>query len=339
VRGTLPWAWYADPEILRREQERIFRSAWSYVGHTGELAARGDYVAREIGLTPVVVVHDGDGLRAFVNVCPHRAHQVAAGAGRRETLQCGYHAWTYALDGKLRSAPRSDSEPGFDKDSISLAPAQVDTIGPLVFANADPEAPPLADTVGRLPDLLREHGVELGSLAFRLRSHSSVEANWKLVCENYLECYHCPVAHPGFSKVVDVSPDAYRLSADGRVCSQFGPARDGGADSHFHFIYPNVGLNVFPGAPNLSIGPMNPTSSNRTVRFLDYFFPDGTEERWVDELLELDEQVGAEDRQLVENVQRGLDAGVLEAGHLLEESEQLVVRFQELTREHLADPE
>ena len=347
MQTSLPWSWYTDPEILRREQERIFRRAWQYVGHTGQVAAPGTYFAATAGLTPVVVTRAADGeLRAFLNVCRHRGYQVAQGEGRRATLQCGYHAWTYGLDGALRAAPRSDREPGFDPKELGLAAIAIDTYGPFVFVNPDPDAPPLAETLGAMPEQLRELGLDVDALEFRLRSESQVEANWKVVSENFLECYHCQVAHPSFSELVDVSPDAYLLQADGLVTTQVGPVRaesrsrydvDGEIPrGQFHFVWPNLTVNVFPGRPNISIGPVNPLSPQRTARFLDYFFAPGVEDAWVDQLLEFDDQVGREDRALVEGVQRGMDAGVLSEGRILERSEQLISHFQTLTASALS---
>src|SRR5690242_1450502 len=111
MERTLPYSWYSDPEILRREQEHIFRSSWQYVGHSGQLPQPGSFFATAAGTTPVVVTRDRDDeLRAFVNVCRHRGFTVAEGEGCRETLQCPYHAWTYGLDGRLRAAPRSEEE-------------------------------------------------------------------------------------------------------------------------------------------------------------------------------------------------------------------------------------
>jgi choline monooxygenase len=326
VERTHPWAWYTDAEQLRRERELVFAATWQYVGHDGLVDEPGSYAAAQAGHVPVVLTRGVDGtLRAFLNVCRHRGHPVAVGAGRRETLQCRYHGWTYGLDGALRAAPRSGSEPGVDLDGIALRPVSVDTWGPLVFVNPSLEPPPLAEALGRLPELVRLDGLE-----FRFRDELELAANWKVVCENYLECYHCSIAHPGFSQLVDVSPDAYRLEADGPVLSQFGPARETGSVGGFHFLWPNLTLNVWPGEPNLSIGPVIPVEPGRTARFLDYFFAPDAGDDWVRELLELDAQVGREDRALVEAVQTGVASGLIDHGRLLPESERLVARFQEL---------
>jgi len=297
-----------------------------------------------VGQIPVVVTRASDGeLRAFLNVCRHRGHVVASGAGRRETLQCPYHAWTYALDGRLRAAPRSDRESGFETDELGLVPIQVDTWGPFVFVNPDPDAAPLADALGDVPSRLAEV-LDVNALEFRFRTEFELDANWKIACENFLECYHCAVAHPGFTAAVDVSPDAYRLEANGLVSSQFGPLRRNGDSflaggkvprSQFHFLWPNFGINVFPGQPNLSCGSMLPLGPERTARFLDYFFAPDVDQAWVDELIAFDDQIGREDTALVEGVQRGVRSGMLAEGRLLSESEQLVAHFQRLCAEAL----
>src|SRR5581483_5527372 len=157
---------------------------------------------------PAAVTRDRDGvLRAFLNVCRHRGSVVAEGEGTRETLQCPYHAWTYGLDGRLRAAPRSEEEPDFPQSELGLVPAAVDTWGPFVFVNLDPGAEPLAGALGSLPAQVAELGLDVDSLVHHSRWEAELDANWKIVCENFLECYHCQVAHPAFSEVVDVSPE------------------------------------------------------------------------------------------------------------------------------------
>jgi phenylpropionate dioxygenase-like ring-hydroxylating dioxygenase large terminal subunit len=344
VERTVPWSWYSDPAVLRREHERIFLRSWQYVGHVGQAAEPGSYFTGSLGLAPVVVTRARDGeLRAFLNVCRHRGFVVAEGAGRRETLQCRYHAWTYGLDGRLRAAPRSEREPEFDVEDLSLAPLRLATWGPFVFVTADAGGPPLEDALGPVPAQLAEL-LDVDALEFRFRTEFTLDANWKVACENFLECYHCAVAHPGFTAAVDVSADAYGLSTDGLTSSQFGPLRDDGDSflargelprSQFHFVWPNFGINVFPGRPNLSCGAIVPIGPERTARFLDYFFARDVDESWVEELTAFDDQIGREDTALVEGVQRGLRAGVLAEGRILSESERLVAHFQRLCADAL----
>ena len=315
---TNPWSWYSDPDVLRLERERIFRSAWHYVCHAGRVGEPSSYFACETGGLPVVVVRDAGGdLRAFLNVCRHRGAELVSGEGRRETLQCPYHAWTYELDGRLRSAPRADEAELADGRLFSL---RLESWGPFLFVNADPEAPELAIDV-RLP-------FDPSQLVFRERADYALAANWKIAVENYLECYHCPVAHPAFSKLVDVDPERYELRAERGVWSQYGRARDGEGSCEFHLVWPGLKINVYPGFANLSIGPVWPDGPERTVGFLDYFFAADVPADAARELIEFDDQVGREDTALVESVQRGVRAGLLERGLLLPASERLIADFQ-----------
>ena len=340
---TYPWTWYADPDVLREEQERIFARTWQYVGHAGQVERAGDYFTAQLGRIPVVVTHAEDGeLRAFANVCRHRGSVVAEGAGNRRTLQCPYHAWTYGLDGKLRAAPRAD----FDLSELSLARVRLERWGPFLFANAHLDAPPLEGVLAGVPAEVADAGVDVDELRFHHRAEWTIDANWKLVSENFLECYHCAVAHPGFTAIVDVSPDSYRLESAGLVSSQFGALRENGSAPYdadgevrrgqFHFLFPNTGLNIFPGRQNLSIGPIVPVGPERTARSLDYFFAADADEAWIRELLHFDDQIGREDTALVERVQVGVAAGAVESGRLLGESERLVAHFQQLLQDALA---
>ena len=338
---TLPWSWYSDPAVLGVEQERIFGRFWQYAGHTAQVAEPGSFATTRVGQRPVVLVRDRAGiLRAFLNVCRHRGSLVCDGAGRRETLQCPYHAWTYSLDGSLITAPRADREPGFDHDGLGLVALAVDTWGPFVFVNPDLETAPLVDHLGDLPALLAADGLDIDELEFHKRAETEYESNWKVCTENYLECYHCSVAHPSFSKAIDVAPDAYSLETRPSLLSQFGSPRNGGggiydatgeiARGQFHLLFPNTTINVMPGRPNLSIGPIIPLTADRTYRHLDYFFAPGTDEAWIADYVALDNQVGAEDRSLVERVHAGMRAGALDHGVLLPVSERLIAEFQGL---------
>ena len=329
MTDTLPYRWYTDADVLARERD-LFGRMWQYAGRLPE---PGTYFTFAAGDVPLVVVRDREGaLRAFVNVCRHRGAEVMAGGGRCTTLQCPYHAWTYGLDGALRAAPRAGDD--FDRSGLGLRAAQVGTWGPFVFVNADLDAPPLAETLGELPRIVADGGVDVDALEFHSRVPYALEANWKVAIENYLECYHCPVAHPSLSRAIDVGEDAYRLEHRPTFASHFAPAKDGGGEGQFHLIWPSIKVNVMPGSPNLSIGPLLPTAPGRTEGFLDYFFAPGADPAWLEAFWELDAQVGAEDRALVESVQRGMRSGAFEHGRLMLPSEQLIAEFQRWVADH-----
>jgi choline monooxygenase len=349
--ATLPAAWYSDPAIQRLELDRIFGRTWQVAGRTELVAEPGSYFASYAGHIPVVVVREHSGrLNAFVNVCRHRGHLVVEGCGQRQRLQCPYHAWTYRLDGSLYRAPRSEREPGFDAAGLSLVPLKVDTWGPVVFVNPDLDAAPLADTLGELSGLIAGSGLELNALRFRERSEWGLAANWKIGLENYLECYHCPVAHPGFSKLIDVDPDSYVLEARELVFSQFGPTREISPNgrtkppyvpegpvrqAQYHFVWPNLTINIDPGPANLSVDVWRPAGPGRTVGFTEWFFGEDVSAEAAQEIIDFSNQVGSEDDALVESVQRGLGSEALPHGRLLLSSEHLIQRFQRLVFDSL----
>ena len=228
--------------------------------------------------------------------------------------------------------------------SSATAGRRMETWGPLAFVNADPDAPPLADTLGEVPEIVASSGVDLGSLRLRERVEWEIPANWKVAIENYLECYHCPVAHPGFSKVMDVDPDAYLLRSHGVCSTQLAPVRESartgkgpayvqrGAieQAQYHFVWPNTTINVEAGPMNMSVDISRPGGTERTVGFTDYYFADDVDDETARDIMAFASQVGAEDAALVESVQRGLTSGMIPHGRLLLSSEHLIQHFQNL---------
>jgi choline monooxygenase len=348
---TLPYTWYVEQGILQREQERLFGRFWQYVARLDQVAEPGQVATSSVGTLPIVLTRDREGvLRGFVNVCRHRGTILCDGDARRETLQCPYHAWTYDLDGSLRRAPRAEHEPGFAPAELGLVPVSVGVWGPFVFANPDPEAGPLADWLGEIPELVASAGVDVDALVFHARPEIAPYAsNWKVNVENFLECYHCQIAHPTLAKAIDVTQDGYLLETRRWSSTQLARGRDGGngvydasgivVEGQFHLLFPNTVINVMPGRANLSIGPVLPLEPERTRRFLDYFYGPEVDADWLEDFLVLDVEVGDEDRDLVERVQRGLraGAGAIGAGVVLPASEKLIAHFQALVAEQLGD--
>jgi phenylpropionate dioxygenase-like ring-hydroxylating dioxygenase large terminal subunit len=229
---------------------------------------------------------------------------------------------------------------------------RVERLDPLVFVNPDADTPPLADTLDELPELIASSGLDLGSLRFRERVEWELPVNWKVAIENYLECYHCSVAHPSFSKLIDVDPDAYKLRAHGLCSSQFGPVRESARtgngqvpytpdgpvkQAQYHFVWPYTTINLEAGPQNLSVDISRPAGPERTVGFTDYFFAEDVSEETARAIIEFASQVGAEDAVLVESVQRGLRSGMIPHGQLLVSSEHLIQHFQRLVFDALTD--
>jgi len=342
---TLPAAWYTEQEHFRLEKEAVFARSWQYVATTAELARAGDYITTTIADVPVVVTRDADGaLHALVNVCRHRCHEVAEGAGNRRTLQCPYHAWTYELDGHLRAAPRLDAETSLDRTSLKLQPLHVGVWEPFVFVALTGEVAPLQQTLGPVPELMKRYGFDFTALERRTRIEYELEANWKVYVENSLECYHCPVAHPSLASAVDVRPDVYQLASDGlvmthlsrlrdaaRTAGEHGPLlsqADGVPDFQFYYLWPS--FMIAPSPKRLWLGTFQPLDAVRTRVITEFYFEPGVPNDLVEPSVAFSDQVLREDRGLVESVQRGLRSGRVPYGHLLPRSEQLIRHFQEL---------
>ena len=173
-------------------------------------------------------------------------------------------------------APRSDREPDFLSEGLSLVPLRLETWGPFLFVNPDAGAGPLAERWGPSREL-----IPVDDLVFHSRDDYPLAANWKIACENYLECYHCPVAHKGFSAAYDVDPDEYRLEPiSEHVLSQFAHTRNGEeGQGQFHFVWPNLKINVLAGRaePLDRAGPAGRPGT--PTGYLDYFFAADAEPR------------------------------------------------------------
>ncbi len=330
---TLPSDWYVEPSHLEGELERVFDRSWQYAGPAELVAEPGTFLTTRAGRVPIVVTRDTDGgLNAFVNVCRHRGAEVARERnGRRRSLQCHYHAWTYGLDGRLRAAPRTT---GLDLSDIALPRVGVGVWGPFVFVNPDPESGPLEDALGELPAIVAAAGVPLDVLRPRRSSSYEIEANWKLVVDNYLECYHCPVAHPGFSQAFDV--DDYTLSEYPTFSVQRTPGREAG-EGLYAFLWPNFTLNVYPGPGNVSVNLFVPLAADRTLALFEYFLADEVSEADGKEFVAFVDQVQREDTELCESAQRGLRSGRLERGLLVPGREDGLRHFQALVAKALQD--
>lgn len=346
---TLPADWYTDPLIFAQEKSRIFRHTWQYVGLAEQVKQPGDFFTCTIGNVPIVVARDeSEELRAFINICRHRGSElVLQKCGNRKTLQCHYHAWTYNLDGTLRTAPGMKYEEGFDKTQFSLQNMQIETWGPFVFATLDKDAAPLTSTLGELPDLLVSTGVNLNGLKRRVRQTYEVQANWKIVVDNYLECYHCPVAHPGFSALIDTNN--YSVTEYEYFSTQGGPQKANAhpskapkfnksgvvTDGFFAYLWPNFTLNLYPGPGNLSLNLFLPLGVDKTLAIFDYLFDDAVSQTDQEQFGQFIDQVQREDIVLCESVQRGLSSGYFEQGKLMLHHEKALRHFQKLVYKSL----
>jgi glycine betaine catabolism A len=207
----LPAAWFHDPVHYERELEAFWYAGWIAVAREEEIPAAGDYRVVGIGSQSIFIVRTDDGsLRAFHNTCRHRGSILCTaqrGSFARRRIVCPYHAWTYGLDGRLIATPRRMPTPGFAFERFPLFAVAVESWGGFVFVNfADRKAPPLAASLGDLPARFERYGFE--GLRIGKRIVAEVRANWKLLCENFSECFHCPPVHPELCRIVTAYREA-----------------------------------------------------------------------------------------------------------------------------------
>ena len=210
---TVPGSYYYAPGVFELEKQAIFNRTWQYVCHLSRVAEPGRYCVRDIGDQSVVVLRDRGGeLRAFHNVCQHRAHRLVEGTGRLGTaIVCPYHNWSYELSGELRLARHSEEVADFDRGRICLSRVRAEIFCGFVFVNLDPDARPIMEGREGLDREIRELSPEIEDLKLAYEREIPIAANWKNSVENYSECYHCPNRHPALMQG-SLDLDSYRIT-------------------------------------------------------------------------------------------------------------------------------
>ena len=329
---TLPASWYTDPAIFAVESARILSNTWQYVGHTGQVRNAGDFFTAQLGRIPVVIARDEHGgLHAMANVCRHRGSEVVLDcAGNRKTLQCHYHGWTYNLDGSLRAAPRANEQQSFAKENLALVRFAVETWGPMIFVNPAQDAGPLREMIATLPGLFERAHVDLEKLKMMRRDVYDIAANWKIIIENFNECYHCPIAHPKFSELIDT--DAYSSDTGNELFSTYHGPIIGipGASVNYATLWPSVMFALSAKPQAMQVLRTWPLDVGHTRETIDYFFTDDATQSEMREYVELSDLVQREDVVLCESVQRGLASGVIDHGELMLSRERGIQHFQRL---------
>ena len=319
---------YTDARFLQVEREAVFYRSWQWVCHVERLREPGRYVVAEVQGRSIVLLRDGGGvLRAFYNVCKHRAHELLKGAGKTRMIVCPYHAWSYDLEGRLRNAPHTADLPDFDKAEICLEPVQVEVFCSFVYVNLDPAAPSLAEQSGDLAQEITAFAPDLDDLTFAHRLTFDIKSNWKNVVDNFLECYHCPVAHKDFCTLLDM--DSYTVTTHGIYSSHMAKASKGantaystdGATVDDHavwWLWPNTCLMRYPGRGNFLIMHVIPVAPDRTFETYDFFFETAEPtEREREAIAYIETVLQREDIDLVESVQRGMATPAFDRGRIV----------------------
>src|SRR6476661_5710677 len=330
---TLPQKYFVSPEVFYQEQEKIFAGQWVLVGHESEVAKAGDYFLRDVSGESLIIARDKSGEdRAFYNVCRHRGRRWCEEAsGHAAAIQCPYHAWTYGLDGRLVGAPHMDEVKEFDREEFSLWPVKVEIWEGFIFVNLAPDAKPLAEWFEPLRGKFTEWN--LPKLRSSKRVEYDVKANWKLMFENYSECYHCPGVHPMLSKVspydsaendlaegpflggfMQINPGK-SLTMSGNACAAFVGKIEDLQQVFYYSIFPNMLLSLHP--EYVMVHQLWPQSPERTLIVCDWLFhPDAFTRKDFkpEDAIEFWDMTNKQDWHVCELSQQGIASRAYEPG-------------------------
>ncbi|WP_051832476.1 aromatic ring-hydroxylating oxygenase subunit alpha [Streptomyces katrae] len=360
--ATLPGEYYTAPDIFRLEQERIFETMWFCVGRSSELAKPGAFRTVDVGRESILVTRARDqAVRAYFNVCRHRGAKLctepAGEAGR--AFRCPYHAWTYALDGRLIAAPNLTKMPDVGRTEFGLVPVSVrEWLGYVWVCLAD--SPPsfeeqvMGAAVERLGDAesIERYGIE--DLEVGRRIVYDVKANWKLIIENFMECYHCATIHPELTEVLPEFTEGYAaqyyvghgaafgegiqgFTVDGSEGLDRIPTVSPDQDRKYYAITvrPQVFVNLVPD--HVIFHRMYPVAADRTVVECDWLYLKDVVEsgKDVSRSVELFDRVNRQDFDACERCQPAMSSRMYAHGGVLVPSEHHIGAFHDWVRGRL----
>jgi choline monooxygenase len=327
---TIPASWYTDERIFELEKRTAFGQSWQAVARAGQLRDSGEYVTTEIAGEPVVIVRGSDSeIRGFFNVCRHHAAAVMTEAeGHAAQMRCPYHGWTYSLEGELKGTPDFSEVRDFDRAKNGLLPIEIAVWEKWVFVkigrNGGPQLP-LNGFLGK--DLIAQiQPLGLENLHWLERRSYTIECNWKVFVDNYLDGgYHVPHLHKGLDSVLDYRN--YTIENGERFCLQSSPMVSAGAEAQtakvrtgnralYYWIYPNFMINCYEGVMDTSL--VRPLGVDRTEVIFDFYFADISESARERNFasIEVGERIQQEDLDICKSVQRGLQSRAYNAGRL-----------------------
>jgi choline monooxygenase len=343
---TIPAAWYHDPGLYQAELRRVFANTWLAVGRADQVAGPGSFFTCDVAGEPLVVVRDQDGvLRAFHNVCRHRAARVVCeDEGHCSRLRCRYHGWTYDLTGRLRGTPEFDGVEAFRKEDNGLPPVHVAARGPIVWVHLGSPSSSIESWTAPLD----RRGLDalMAPLRFVARKEYRLGCNWKVFVDNYLDGgYHVNTVHPGLASVLDYSK--YRSEIDGHASVQISPLERGpediasvrqGDNAYYAWVFPNLMLNLYQGVMDTNLVLPDGPDACRVV--FDFYFADaeGDEARArIERSMAVAHQVQLEDMGICEEVQRGLKSRSFDTGRFSVRREGPGYHFHQLLARRLRE--
>jgi choline monooxygenase len=323
---TIPAPWYLDAAIERLEQRHVFGGNWQAVGRIDQVAHPGDYFTAEFAGEPILAVRGTDGqLRAFYNVCRHHAAAVAtASCGHAQSFRCPYHGWNYGLDGSLKGMPEFAGVCNFDRSANGLVPVAIDTWENFVFVNLETDPAPLRDFLSDLVPRVTPLGLD--KLQFHSRKDYTLNCNWKVYVDNYLDGgYHVPHLHKGLNSVLDYTH--YTIENGERFCLQSSPMVASNEDMQvsvtrtgdrawYFWVYPNFMINIYEGVMDTNL--VLPVGPDKCRVIFDFYFADisAARDEYNTASVATSDKVQEEDVAICESVQKGLASRAYGAGRL-----------------------
>ncbi len=356
---TLSGHVYSDPTVWRREQDRIFAAEWICVGREEELPSPGSYLVRDVAAESVLLTRGKDeALHAHFDTCSHRGTRLLDGAGELPSgvIKCPYHAWTFAADGDLLATPNVAASEGFDRSTRPLWRISLDIWNGFVFVNMSTDPEPLREAFARgmegdISDAVARWGI--GDLRVGHRITYEVEANWKLVVENYSECLHCPGIHPELVKLVPLFRTGMVEGDDGAELADeaVGFTRSGTTnrpplpglserDRHVYMgntLFPTTMINLHADCVmSYRLEPVGPTHTRIVSEFL--FHPDTIARTDFDpgDVAEMWDIVSRQDWAVCERAQRGVGSRAYARGGIHPYNDHSVVAFNDRYRAAMA---
>jgi choline monooxygenase len=339
---TIPAAWYADADIAAAERHTVFTNFWIFVGRRDQVEKPGSYFTADLAGEPIVVIRGQDEvLRAFFNVCRHKAAVLLSEpCGQVSRLRCRYHGWTYDLAGRLRGTPEFDGVAEFQREDNGLKEIAVAKFGPLVAVRLDSGGTPtLAEQLHPFPERVPE--TEMSALRFVERKEYDLRCNWKVFVDNYLDGgYHVNTVHPTLAGMLDYSK--YRTETFDYSSVQTSPLDSAGntlrpgQSAQYWYVFPNFMLNLYGGVMDTNV--VFPLGPDRCRVIFDFFFAgEGpvADKRFQRESMELGHQIQLEDIAICEEVQRGLGSRSYSTGRFSVQREKAAYHFHQLLAHQL----
>lgn len=342
--STLPSLWYLSPEIYRHELAQVFGQNWIWAGRSEQVRNPGSWFATWIGEESVVVTRSSDGrLHAFSNVCRHRAARICRNShGESSRLRCQYHGWTYDLEGKLRTTPEFDGVSGFNKEENSLPSFFAAEWGPWIFVCLSKNPQEFLNSWKPFSEMSQDYCLD--HMRFERRLEYSLNCNWKVFVDNYLDGgYHINTLHPSLAGVIPYSE--YRSQIFQKASVQWAPLKNNEVtgvsqvrqgSAQYWWFYPNLMINLYEGLMDVNV--VIPEGPNRCRVLFDFYFSESkvNNEAFRENSIKVAHQVQMEDQEICEEVQKGLESRFFSAGRFSVQREGTGYHFHQILAKEIS---